>query len=84
MGRAGQKAVLLQTHQSWGGDSLDGNPGCRAQSPEVLVLHYKALTKEGTPVLDNCKENPRGNIVSAAGLITNVSKSGIGIVWGLI
>lgn len=54
------------------------------QSPEVLVLRYKALTKEGTPVLGNCKENPRGNIVSAAGLITNVSKSGIGIVWGLI
>jgi hypothetical protein len=42
------------------------------------------MTKGAILVLDNCKENPRENIGLAAGLVNNVSKRGIGIVWGLI
>lgn len=50
------------------------------QSPEVLILPHKALSKGASPVLDSCKENPKGSLVFAAGLATNVSKGGVGTV----
>lgn len=80
-----KKAIFLQTHQSWGEDSQDGTPGLQAhrvlKSWSYLIRPWP---KGAILVLDNCKENPRENIGLAAGLVNNVSKRGIGIVWGLI
>lgn len=54
------------------------DPELQPQSPEVLILPHKALSKGSSPVLDSCKENPKGSLVYAAGLATNVSKGGVG------